>query len=116
MFKCAGFFYDNSLQEYLVASEIIPNMTIYAAVLFLRVICEDNFVRRPQAKVSSFLYDYCQFYLSKHLPTAIKQEKATVLTLEADELYKVINQSMEFLVFDNADLDTIIEFAAELWA
>ena len=72
LFKCAGFFYDNFLQEYLVASEIIPNMSIYAAMLFLRVVWEDDFVRKPQAKVSCFLYDYCRFYLAKHLATAIK--------------------------------------------
>ena len=39
-----------------------------------------------------------------------------MLSLDKDELYKIINQSMEYLVFDNSDIEMILELAAELWA
>ena len=62
------------------------------------------------------MYDYCQFYLSKHLPAALRQERSSILSLEKDELYKIINQSMEYLVFDYSDLELVLELAAELWS
>ena len=39
-----------------------------------------------------------------------------MLSLDKDELYKIINQSMEYLVFDNSDIEMILGLAAELWA
>ena len=79
------------LQEYLVASEILPKLNVYSAILFLNAILKDDSTRKPEPKVTRFLYDYCKYYLAKHLPTALRHEKASILNLHKDELYKIIN-------------------------
>ena len=78
LFRIACYFYEESLQECLVAREIIPNMNAYSAMLFLAELCQRESKspckREPSERVFNFLSDYCMFYLAKNLPVILRQE------------------------------------------
>ena len=120
LFRCACYFYDEMLQEALVAEEIIPNMNTYAAILFLQEILNQEELspnkRKPGKRARTFIYDYCTFYLAKNLPVILRQDHQRILKLENDHIFDIIQESLYFIVDARADTEIIIEFAADLWS
>lgn len=78
LFRLACYFYCSSLQECLLAREIIPNMNAFSAILFLDELSKieqgKERKRPPSERVKAFLTDYCVFYLAKNLPVILRQQ------------------------------------------
>jgi hypothetical protein len=88
LLRVASYFHDKHLQEVLTATEILPNMCPSAAVLFLKEISEWEQLspcqRTPDKRVSTFILDYCLFFLTKNLPVILRQDRRRLADLNND--------------------------------
>lgn len=120
LFRLACYFHCHNLQECLLAREIFPNMNAFSAVLFLQELFDrDNFSpckREPSDRVKAFLQDYCMFYLSKNLPVILRQEMSRLLKLPVQAIYELVQTSLYYIVDARADIEILIEFAANVFA
>ena len=112
LFRCACYFYDNMLQEVLLAQEIIPNMNTYSAILYLIEILQQDEVspnkRKPESRVRNFLYDYCTFYLSRNLPVILRQDQSKILKLDKNEIFNIVTESLYYIIDEKADVEVIL--------
>ena len=119
IFRVACYFYSGSLQECLVAREIIPNMNSYSAILFLNELINRETKspcrREPSERVSAFLGDYCMFYLAKHLPVILRQDQQSLLSLPQHAIYELVRESLYYIVDARADIEIVITFAARMF-
>lgn len=124
LLKIGNCFYHQCLQEHLIAEVIIPSMNPCTSVLYLKE-CFSN-LEAPQDSSStfrkncsyawSFLYEYSQFYLQKHLPKLLKSTPHMAYELPGVLLRRLIDKSLIYIVDTNSkDLDTILQFTAETW-
>lgn len=75
LYRLACYFHCFSLQECILAREILPNMNAYSATLFLKELYkrhETPCKRDPSERVHAFLRDYCRFYLAKNLSMILR--------------------------------------------
>lgn len=64
----------------------------------------------------SFLYEYAQFYLQKHLPKLLKSSPNLAYELPGVLLRRVIDRSLLYVVDSSSkDMDTILQFTADTW-
>ena len=81
LFRLACYFYCDTLQECLLAREVIPNMNAYSAILFLMELYShtqsstSQAKREPTERIKVFLSDYCMFFLAKNLPVILRQQE-----------------------------------------
>jgi hypothetical protein len=69
LWRIACYFFDSSLQEFMIATHVIPSMTTNSALLFCNeVVVGNKSEHKPLERVAHFLQDYCCFYISKYLP------------------------------------------------
>lgn len=115
----ASYFNDKLLQEVLTATEIFSNMCSSAAVLFLKEISEWGQLspspRTPDQRVSTFILDYCVFYLTKNLPVILRQDKRRLADLSIDYLWELVRTSFYYTVDAKADIDITLQFAADIF-
>ena len=52
------------------------------------------------------------FYLARHLPIILRQEKQSISILPEPAIYDVIRSSFNYIVDTRADLEIIFDFAA----
>jgi len=64
----------------------------------------------------SFLYEFSQFYLQKHLPKLLKSTPHLAYELPGVLLRRLIDKSLIYVVDSSSkDLDTILQFTADTW-
>lgn len=117
LLRVASYFHDKRLQEVLTATEILANMCTSAAVLFLKEISEWEQLspcqKKPDKRTSTFIADYCLFYLTKNLPVILRQDRRRLADLSSDYLWEIVRTSFNYTVDAKADIDITLQFAAE---
>ena len=102
LFRLACYLQHESLQECLVAREIIPKMNSFSALLFLMELFlplqNSPCKREPSDRVKTFLCDYCMFYLAKNLPLILRQEKQKLIGMPQNMLYEILRESLYYIM------------------
>lgn len=55
------------------------------------------------------------FYLARNLPVILRHEKQRLYGLPQSAIYELVKESIYYIVEARADLEILIEFAAELF-
>jgi hypothetical protein len=69
--------------------------------------------RQAKDRVKSIMLDYCFFYISKNLPTIIRQERAQLTKLEPNLLFSLASNFFEHIVDCKTDLELVLQFTAQ---
>lgn len=117
LLKIGNFFYHQYVQEQLIAEYLIPGMNPQQAVMILKE-CYNNFEeenngtsnhRKSCTYAWTFLYEYAQFYLQKHLSTLLRSTPQIAYELPGVLLRRIIDKSLLYIVDNsNKDLETIL--------
>jgi hypothetical protein len=106
------------MQEYLVASELVPSMSANSALAFLKDLIEppSRKRRKPRDRAMVFLKDFCYFYLSRNLAAVLRSPCESELEkIDKNMQYTMVVTAFEYLQSES-DIDLILKFISKCWA
>jgi len=71
---------------------------------------------KPHERSKLFLQDYCFFYISKYLPTLIRQNRSQLLSLPQNIQQSLVSHSFNYMVDDKSDLETVLKYMASIFS
>ncbi|CDW79156.1 leucine rich repeat family protein [Stylonychia lemnae] len=117
LLRIGNFFYNEYLQEFLIAHVIIPQMSPASAVIFIKE-CTVGSKHHKNSCLNAwaFLKAYSQYYLEKHLHSLIRTNPSLMYELDINLMREIIDQSLLYIVDGSKDLESILQFTADTWA